>query len=187
MLERVSSWLQRHVNGWIALLGLVVFLLFSALVLPAQSAQSQVYSETAGSPDGSFFYTPQDLYRMAEAYGAAGRAAYVQARVTFDVVWPLVYTFFLVTAISWAASKAGVTAAPWRWVNLLPLCSLFLDYLENLGAVIVMLRYPAPTPIIDLLTTWFTPLKWALLGASFVVLAGLMGLAVWRRLVGRGH
>ena len=91
------------------------------------------------------------------------------------------------TAISWTASQAGVTAAPWRWVNLLPLCSLLLDYLENLGAVIVMLRYPAPTPIIDLLTTWFTPLKWALLGASFVVLAGLMGLAVWRRLVGRGH
>ncbi len=185
MHERLSNWLQHHVNGWVALLGLVVFLLFTALVLPAQSAQSLVYSETAGSPDGSFFYTPQDLYRMAEAYGTAGRAAYVQARVTFDVVWPLVYTFFLVTAISWAATQASVTAAPWRWVNLLPLGGLLLDYLENLGAVIVMLRYPAPTPVIDLLTTWFTPLKWALIGASFIVLAGLIGLAVWRRLVGR--
>ena len=74
----------------VALLALVVFLLFTALVLPAQSAQAEAQFAGVGSPDTSFWYTPDDLYRMAEAYGAQGRPAYNRARFTFDIAWPLV-------------------------------------------------------------------------------------------------
>ena len=42
-------------------------------------------------------YSTSDLYEMAQSYGADGRGLYVKARFTFDLVWPLVYTLFLVT------------------------------------------------------------------------------------------
>jgi len=84
----------------------VVFILFTALVLPRQAAEAESISSGAGSPDTSFWYTPDDLYRMVEAYGPAGRQAYLWARWTFDLVWPLVYTAFLSLTISWVYRRA---------------------------------------------------------------------------------
>ena len=69
----------------------MIFVLFTALVLPGRSTRAQVETRAAGSPDMSFFYTSDELYQMAEAYGQAGREAYIRARFTFDLIWPLVY------------------------------------------------------------------------------------------------
>jgi len=93
-------------TGWVALAALVIFLLFTALVLPQQATKAAQKTGSADSPDTSFFYAPDDLYRMAEAYGESGRQAYIRARFTFDLAWPLVYTLFLATAMSWALGRA---------------------------------------------------------------------------------
>lgn len=176
MMRRLSAWLYRVSTGWIALIGLIVFVAFIALVLPRQSAEAQRYTRDAGSPDGSFFYTAADLYRMAEAYGQAGREAYVRARYTFDVAWPLAYVLFLATALSWVFGKAFATASRWRLANLAPILGMIFDYLENLAASLVILRYPAQTPIVDLLASVFTMIKWTFVNGSFVLL--LIGVVV---------
>ncbi|MEJ2601170.1 MAG: hypothetical protein P8Z00_22760 [Anaerolineales bacterium] len=120
-------------------------------------------------------------YRYAEAYGAAGRQAYVQARFTFDLIWPLVYASFLVTSISWLSSRAFPTHSLWQRANLVPLLGLLFDYLENLATSLVMLRYPQTTPVVDVLAPVFTGLKWIFVFGSFVVLlAGVIAaLRVW--------
>ena len=40
----------------------------------------------------------------------AGSFLFLQARFTFDVVWPLVYGLFLVTAIGWLAQRSDRAA-----------------------------------------------------------------------------
>jgi ABC-type dipeptide/oligopeptide/nickel transport system permease component len=180
MLRSISTWLRRFSSGWIALLGLVVFLAFTALVLPGQSAQAREASGGAGTPDLSFVYSPADLYRMAEAYGSQGRADYIRARFSFDLVWPLVYTFFLATSISWSMSKAFPASSRWQLVNLVPLLGLLLDYLENLASSLVVARYPATTPVVDLLAPVFTLTKWLTLGAGFVLLVIGLVAAGWK-------
>ena len=184
MLTRLSHALQHLSRGWVALLALVVFVLFTVLVLPGQSASADAASGGAGSPDTSFFYTAEDLYRFAEAYGPAGRQAYIRARYTFDVVWPLVYSFFLVTAISWLTSRAFPIGSRWQRANLVPLLAVLFDFLENLAASVVMQRYPDPTPALAGLAPGMTVLKWVFVGASFalLVVAALVGL--WRALTG---
>jgi hypothetical protein len=177
--KRVSDWLRRVSTGWVTLAALLIFLLFAALVLPREATRAEEETGSAASPDTSFFYAPGDLYRMAESYGAEGRQAYVRARFTFDLVWPLVYTFFLVTAISWVLR--GIAAdSRWQLANLAPLLGALFDYLENLCTSLVMLRYPAQTPVLDLLAPLFTALKWATLGLSFALLLGGIAAAVWR-------
>ena len=47
---------------------------------------------------------------------------------------------------------------------------MVLDYIENIAASIVMLRYPERTPIVDVATVIVTPLKWVFVGGSFLVL-----------------
>lgn len=177
-MQGFSTLLLKISKGWVALVVLVGFLLFTALVLPAQSSRSG--AGEAGSPDTSFLYTPTELYRMAEAYGRAGREAYVEARFTFDAVWPLVYTVFLAVAISWVFGRTLPAASRWRLLNLLPVAGALFDYLENLATSLVMLRYPERTPVVDLLAPVLTLVKWVLVAGSFVVLLAGVVVGVWR-------
>ena len=175
MIKRISNWLYRISNGWLVLGALLVFLLFSILVLPGQSASAEAVSADAGSPDMSFYYSTDDLYRMAESYGQAGRDAYIRARFTFDLVWPVVYTLFLTTAVSWIYARAFPQNFKFWWVNLLPLLGMIFDYLENISTSLVMFRYPQPTPLADSLAPVFTMLKWTLISGSFLLLiAGIL-------------
>jgi len=180
-MKKLSNWLYRMSTGWLTLAALAGFLLFTALVLPGQSQQARANSGGARTPDLSFIYTADDLYRMAEAYGPDGRQAYIRARFTFDLVWPLVYTCFLATSLSWALGRALPESSRWRTLNLVPLAAALFDYLENVATSLVIGRYPAATPGIDVLATFFTPLKWILLGLGFAFLAiGLVLAAVQR-------
>jgi hypothetical protein len=180
MITRISNWLSRVSTGWVALAALLIFLLFTALVLPQQATKAEQETGGADSPDTSFFYTPADLYRMAESYGEQGRQAYIRARFTFDLVWPLVYTLFLATAISWVFGKAFAPGSRWQRANLTPLFAALFDYLENLSTSLVMGRYPDQTAVVALLAPLFTALKWGLLGASFLLLFVGIFIAAWR-------
>ena len=182
MWVRFSEVLRRVSTGWVTFGAVAVFLLFMGFVLPAQSAQASG-AEDVGSPDLSFFYTPRDLYRMAEAYGAQGRADYIRARFTFDLIFPIVYTFFLVTTISWLTRRAFASDSRWQLANLIPLAGALFDYLENVATSVVMARYPETTTAIAVLASVFTPVKWLLVVGSFVLLLIVAVAAILR---GRG-
>ena len=181
MGKKISDWLRHISTGWVALLALLVFVLFGALVLPQQAAQAERETGGAASPDTSFFYTPNDLYRMAESYGEVGRQAYIRARYTFDLIWPLVYGFFLTTAISWTFSRAFAFDSRWQRANLAPLLGAIFDYLENVSTSLVMTRYPDQTMVVDVLAPVFTAVKWGFLGASFMLLLGGLIIVAWRQ------
>ena len=182
MLKKISNRLQKGSKGWLTLTAFVVFLLFTALVLPQQSAKADQETGDVGSPDTTFFYSTSDLYRFAEEYGQEGRAAYVRARGTFDVIWPLVYTFFLVTGISWLSARAFSPHSSWQMLNLVPVLAMFSDFLENGCTSMVMLRYPQLSPLAAALAPPVSVSKWALVMGSFVLLLVIMGLAVWKKL-----
>jgi hypothetical protein len=55
MVARISDWLSRISTGWVALAALLIFLLFTALVLPQQATKAELETGSADSPDTSFF------------------------------------------------------------------------------------------------------------------------------------
>ncbi len=180
-MKQISAFLQRLSAGWVVLITLTLLLYFFVRVLPDQAARAEQYAAGVGSPDTTFGYSAADLYRMAEAYGPEGRRAYIQARFTFDLVWPLVYTAFLTTAIGWLYRWAFPAGSRWQQANLFPLLALVLDYLENGVAALVMARYPSPTPIVAELTSLFTVLKWIAVSgcALLLVWGGIAALWQW--------
>lgn len=180
MWRKFSDWLYKISTGQVTLAALAIFIIFSALALPAQAEEMARSTHGAGSPDTSLFYSPDDLYRMAETYGPAGRAAYIRIRFTFDLLWPVIYTAFLATVASWLLRRASLPAGNLQLLNLLPLVGMLFDYLENICAALVMGRYPARTPIIDALTPVFTFLKWTFIAGSFVLLLTALTLAIAR-------
>lgn len=176
-MRRLSAWIQRVSTGKMVIATLIIFIAFTALVLPGQAAQADQYSGPAGSIDTSFYYSPEDLLTTAEAYGEDGRAAYVRARWTFDVVWPLVYTAFLAAGISFLLDKAFPPKGSWQLLNLMPVFAMLFDLLENTAASGVMLAYPEQPVWLAWFASVFTPIKWVLVGDSFVLL--LIGLVGW--------
>ncbi|MBB1514052.1 hypothetical protein H5399_15805 [Tessaracoccus sp. MC1627] len=171
LVERVADGLARGVRGWMAMAAAVLFAVFTATVLPAQAEAGAFYTVRYNAPDTSLWYSPDDLYAAAEAWGRDGRAAYVYARVTFDVIWPLVYGAFLVTTLAWVWARGTAPGSRWRGVALLPVVAVALDYAENICTATVMARYPARTPVLAELAPFFTAGKWLALSASFMLLA----------------
>jgi len=182
MWIKVSLGLDKISNGRVTFLATVIFLLFIILILPAQSAKTRMETNNAASPDMSFFYSSGDLFQMAEAYGEQGRRAYVVTRWSFDFIFPLVYTLFLGTAVSWVYRKAFAADSLWQRINLVPVVGMLFDYCENVTTSIVMLRYPEHTAVVDTLAPVFTMVKWVFVGGSFLVLFAGIGLDLWRRI-----
>jgi len=181
MLNKLSIKLYQFSSGFVTLLGLIIFAVFVAFILPQQAERAESISQGAGSPDMSYFYSSTDLYNMAETYGAEGRAAYIRARFTFDLIFPLTYLFFLATSISWVMLRAVPDAnSRWRSLNLFPVFGALFDYLENISASVVMLNYPQHTPIVDSLTPVFSLVKWFFVNGSFVILVPALLIAVWK-------
>jgi len=173
MPTKFSSSLYKLSSNAITFLALLVFLIFSALFLPSQTALADRYSQGSGSPDTSLFYTPADLINMAANYGSEGRAAYVKARLTFDLAFPIIYTFFLVTCISWTSRRVLGPAHFLRAGNILPFYALLFDVLENTCAALVFSRFPTQLPFIAAVAPFFTLMKWICVGSSFTLLTGL--------------
>ena len=179
LLDRVAGSLAALVRWWMALAGLVLFTVFIVVVLPAQAAAGSFYTSLSPAPDTERWYAPADLYASAQAWGEAGRSAYVRARVTFDVVWPLAYGIFLLTGLSWLWALATSPGSRWRRIALLPILVVLLDYAENICTATVVARYPARTPVLADLAPVFTAAKWLTLTACFVLLAvGVVAAAV---------
>ena len=173
-MRQFSEWLLVFSTSKVTLISLVVFVLFMVFILPTQATNAEFYTSGVGSPDTSLFYTADDLYRFAAAYGQDGRSAYIQSRFTFDIAWPIAYTLFLVTAISWLSKQIHMRNKLWQQLNLIPFLGFGFDLFENASAALVMARYPAVTPVIDWMAGWFTLLKWFFITVSFLILILLL-------------
>lgn len=182
MGRKLSRWLREGSTSWVALLGLLIFVIFLVWVLPNQAADAELARGDAPSPDTSFFYSPQDLYQMAGSYGPDGRSAYIRERFTFDLIWPAAYMFFLTTAISWSYARLFPPHSWLQRLNLVPLLAGLLDYLENLATSAVMWRFPDRIPLVPGLAPLFTLGKWVMIGGGFALLAAAGVVWIWRSL-----
>jgi hypothetical protein len=176
-LKKLSAFFYRVSIGWVALLGLAVFVVFSVLVLPVESARVDTYDQGLGSPDTSFFYNGKTMLQMAEAYGEAGRAAFLTARWGFDLAFPLIFSFFFLTSISFLFKKGLGGSFNLPMVNLIPLLGLIFDLAENTATSVVMSAYPLRNTWGQFLAPIFTPLKWIFVIISTLLL--LIGLLLW--------
>lgn len=146
----------------------MIFTVFIIFVLPGVSSTTREITGSNLSPDTSFFYSIETLYNIVEDYGAAGRDYYINSRFTFDVIWPIVYGFFLVSALS-LTFKVTIANKNLYFINLLPLFAVVFDFLENIAVSFLMYRDPL-TSHIGYLAPYFTLIKWLLIFSAFSLL-----------------
>lgn len=161
--------LAKWATGRNILLLVALFLLFNFVLIPAWYPKFQTL-DTLPS------YTPEQAYRSLSSYGAQGRQQYLWTELTLDVLYPLstALMFALLTLYSF---QRGFPDHPWtRWLALIPLAELAVDYLENASVVAMLLRYPAEMPLVAAASNVFTVLKFSL---SLPELVFVIGLVAW--------
>jgi len=166
-LNQLKGWIERLTSRYTLILSLIIFGFFIAHVLPREMARTAFYTEGLGTPDTKGFYTPTELFDMADHYGDVGRMDYVRSRLTFDVVWPLVYLFFFLVWSTVATSKK------YRIFNTLPLLAFMADLLENSFVSIVMVQFPLRSTFVAILALTFSLVKWiAVFGCLLILFVG---------------
>lgn len=169
-MKKLSNFFYKLSTGWLVIAILVVFVLFMIFVMPVFSEKAAQYSNGMASPDTSLFYSGEDLYRMAQGYGQAGRESFVDIRWTLDLLFPVVYTAFFLITTSWLLRRVVPSSSNLRMLNLFPLAAFVFDLLENSAASLVMIRFPATAPFAQVLAPVFTPIKWIAVIGAFVLL-----------------
>ncbi|MBI9048000.1 MAG: hypothetical protein JEZ00_01155 [Anaerolineaceae bacterium] len=174
-MKKLSCWINKIATTQLTVVFLAVILLFVTLILPKENERAiREYGDV--SPDTSFIYHGDDLLNMAETYGETGRLLYVQARMRFDIVFPLVYGGFLCLSISWLLQRLLSENSGWCVLNILPLGGVGFDLLENLFASVIMITYPEQIFWMLKVTPIITILKWLFVGGSFIVVFDLLVL-----------
>ncbi len=178
-MRKFIALIVNKTNALIVFLSLLIFMSFILFVLPQESAKSEAFG-LSESIDTSFLYSADDLYRIAESYGEDGRAFYIRQRFTFDLIWPIAYTQFILIASAYFYKKTKLLKAS----NLLyvALIAAAFDYLENIMTSTVLFRFPQTTPIVADLAGIMTLLKWSTLSLAFMILLFLMFVAAFTQL-----
>jgi hypothetical protein len=171
-LEKISS-------GPLVIVSVLIFALFIAVILPGQKAKTGEYAGDAGSVDTSFFPKPDQVYTIAEAYGEHGREQYIKARYTFDVIWPLAYTFFMVALITFCTKKIFGAGSKWIHLNLIAIGPIVFDFIENGFAMAVMSAYPDRMDGVVYVMATATMIKWVIMGvAQTIMFCGIIALPI---------
>ena len=173
-MKKISDFLLRFSTHWVALAALLIFFTFSVLTLPGETKRTEMYGQGIGSPDTSLFFSGDQLLTIADTYGEVGRAAYIKARWTFDLAFPIIYTGFFLTSISFVLKKVVSEDSKLRQLNLIPFLGMIFDLAENSATTSVMSAYPGQNPVGLMLAQVFTPIKWLFVGLSMILLILLL-------------
>lgn len=146
----------------------ILFLVYLFLILPREAGRFDMVT-----PDTMLFYSVADLSLIANQLGADGRSLYIETRITFDILWPLVYTVFLLSSYAMFQKHR---------MFFLPLFAMGFDFAENLFVSIYFWRYPSSSVWIARVASVSTMIKWLLILLSFLYLLYLVAVGIKRKI-----
>jgi hypothetical protein len=152
-------------NGKLAIVSVVLFGLFMAIVLPYFAGLTEQYGS---GPDTMFDFSLGSYYDFRLRYGVEGRRLYIILRWTFDIVWPTVYTFFYFMCIGYLGKKTKDIIG-YKWL-LVPVVAVVLDLLENTFATIFLATFPKEVDLIVYLLMMSSMFKWLFVSLSLFVI-----------------
>lgn len=163
------SFLIKIASGKNVLLLFVLFLSFTAGIMPAVEADIKLLSGGTGVIDLEFFYTPEKAKAMLDSYGPEGIRLYLIAQWTADLIFPMIGCLLFGTALIYVGARR------WFWLAFLMMAA---DWVENVFVSIMLVQYPVFQPSVSILSCVFTLSKWLLVA----LMTGLILFNGWRKL-----
>jgi hypothetical protein len=171
-MKKLSELFYKKISAKVFIASIIILVLFVSIANPLVSKYMDEVTDGAPSPDTFLGYNTSELFEMAHDYGQEGRDAYVLMRFTFDLVFPAIYLFFLVSAITRLLDKMP-SGSKLRLLNMLPFLAVIFDLLENIMTATVMGMYPKEAVFAASIAPYASVIKWVLVGASFALVGVL--------------
>jgi hypothetical protein len=86
--------------------------------------------------------------------------------LTADTLYPMAFTAFFCVILARFCQKIVRHNSQWRWLLIIPLPTLLVDYLENAFIILILYNYPEVTDHKINLASFFTTLKWSHAGLT---------------------
>lgn len=181
MLDR----LERRCSAWATGKAIfIAFIFYALLALALNRASGMLEPRASGAqvPDLHFAVREAEVHRIFEMYGPEGRRIYFFAILIVDTLYPIAYTSLFGFLIAFVGRRVQSPQSPWRYLCLLPLCAMLVDYLENVGLLIQCHTFPERWPALGMSTLVFNSLKWIFIGLCALVFLIHMLILASRRL-----
>ena len=178
MLNKVHKFiksLDRGRNIWLLGITTGLFLVvYNLIKLPELIAGQLGYSgsQPMFAIDLQFNYSPTWVYTVLGNYGEKGREAYGYLLGLLDFIFPLIYSFFLATALSATLSRLLGEESGWQKLSLIGLVPGIMDWLENVGIVGLIINYPQQLPWLVNITNIFTMAKYLFVLLNLLLIIG---------------
>jgi hypothetical protein len=116
----------QKIKFWQVLLSLALFILALLFLLPIMDTATG----SIVTPDADFFYNHLRLTEIKDIYTQENISAYIHTRIAYDILWPLIYGFFLISTLGFmtkSTNKSKLLTA----LYFMPILAVLFDLLEN--------------------------------------------------------
>jgi nucleoside-diphosphate-sugar epimerase len=165
---------RRHQRFWIfTILTLAVLIAVNTVNFPLSVPYFLHLSGGLPLLDERFHYDANDVHRLFDSLGLAGRNSYLKFYASVDLILPAWFGAFLSTAIGKTRFRRL------RWIAF---AAALLDYAENISVSFLLLHYPSFSSNAVRLSSTLTILKFSFYLASIVLaITGGVTAAMKRR------
>lgn len=153
------------------LLSSLLFVLSIIFLLPLMTTLMENIAGTAVTPDSDFFYDTSRLIEIKALYGPIGGDIYFKTRFTLDLLWPMVYLFFMINSLGVLLDKLRLDWCR-RFIMSLPFIGVILDLMENIFCSIYMCL--SQNVIISYSAVISSSLKWLVILSILFIQAMLL-------------
>ena len=164
-MKKLTSFFYEKSTLWLIGLFLVILVL-KFLLLPVFENFLKI-DENMISMDKPQIYSSDEVYEILTNWGEEGRPKQFWLHITWDLLLPIVYFFFLGFLISWLTKRGFKPKSSLQNLCLVSLGAV-IDLLENISLFILILIYPLKIDFLCWLKTGFTLIKYYLFGPAIL-------------------
>lgn len=184
IFRQISDFILR-ISGWQSFaVALAIYLVFGAYVMPHGLARiSELSGHQAEILDLQFGgYSPERAREIISGYTDEARDYTARFELIADSLYPVVYTFLFLIMMGWLAKELAAYGRRLRWILLLPVVAMIVDYCENTCIIRLLHSYPDLPNGLVAWSSALTVTKWSMLGLEVVVIVTCLCILGYYRL-----
>ena len=159
-MRKLTNLIEKHISGK-KVLGLfiltnVVYALMMIVTIPKTMAFSNGLKLLDMMPTG---YDSDYINTLFKTLGDSGREVYLYNQIPVDMIYPLLFGVSYCLMLAYFLNKLNKLKGPLFFLCLVPLIAGLFDYLENIGIITMLIKYPHNSQSLMNLTSLFTIVK----------------------------
>ncbi len=166
MLNRISNFFYNKTKILFIIIPLILIL--SMFIIMPAFEKALGMDENLVSLDSSNIYSPETIHTILSEWGYEGRLQQIWFHFTWDLIFPLLYFFYIGFLLSWLAKRGFKKNSKMQKTNLLAAIAV-ADILENISLLFLILAYPKDAIILGYIKTALTMIKYFLFGPLILI------------------